>query len=176
MNKMTLPEALDAVKALVAKGWSFTFDVGLRFRGGGHDPSWSVRAVGAGLANAWCGGETLEDAISHVLSYAQAMEDDPAIVIAKHETWITENIREIFGMDSFRGIKAEPDEYNGGQHRIIVSVVCADPKVFVDRESVFYERLFHKPDEIRHSLMVEPVFPEDMPEHSDSKAHNSELG
>lgn len=152
--QLTIEEAMVKVKTLMEKGWRFTFTAG---PGG----SWTCKAVGAGLAYAFSQAYSIEEAAEIAMQRALGMEDDPAVVIAKYEAWIRENVEEIFGSGSLLEIKVKPDEHHGGPHRIQAVVLSApDADLFVRRDSAFQERLLRMPEELFSSLSLSPAFPD----------------
>lgn len=151
---MTLIEALQAIESFRSMGWSFKLSA--------NSYGWECKAIGAGLAHATCGGQSLEEAVAITLSHARAMEDDPEVVIRRYATWIRRNVEEVFGPGTFRGIKTVEAFYDRASKSLSVAVFtdCSTTSVTIDREAEFYRRLIGQPMEILMALRIKKVWPE----------------
>lgn len=160
MKSMTEAEALAAIRAWTAKGWTFV----LRAREGG----WTCNAVGAGLARADCDGAKFEDAVALALHHACAMEDDPWKVLAKYRLDLEREVRAAFGAAAKFRFEIGESGYDDDAKRIHLIVLCdTDSGTHVVRESLFYSRfLVTAPHELRESIVLTTEHPAEPMEES----------
>lgn len=154
MNKA---EALAAIEERIKIGWRFTID--------GDSQTWNCRAIGAGLAQADCGGSSFEAAVELALKHACAMEDDPQIVLSRYESTLKDLLIRVFGEKAFKGFKIA-DEYGEiGPKRIEYTIKPDwDAKTQVDKEEQFWKLSGHLPEEIQTPLRIKIEWPEETPE------------
>lgn len=148
---MTIAEIED----LRAKGWQFDLT--------GDREGWMCSVVGLGLAHGQGGGETLLKAAETALKQAQAMQDDPKILIEQYGPQIEELVLKVFG-DAvvYQGLEAAHWETDEPVKILILVEPKVSSKTYVNLEIEFIKRAMELfPREVWTALIFEVDWPEE---------------
>ncbi len=145
--------ALQAIEELRAKGWSFSLHA--------DQDGWNCEVVGSGLANGRYGGCPLEEAVERAITSARAMEDDPAVILARHGAAIRDAAMKAFGLGVKYRLEVHENNWEWGPKRIhfIIQLDHGDVQKHVDQEGVFYRLLMEIPREVFAAILLEAEWP-----------------